>query len=217
MDFPRARLYQSSIKDAFARGLRTTATPVPAVDPSPSHALQTDPFENYRRFTKDSGTRSHLAIDVDVWHALPSIEVHSSAENSPVHGDAAEGATNAILRNARLPPLPPTDYIEYGGDPEHDIAELFTCSICWETFNLPVVLLCVHVFCDACMARAMERAGTCPLCRGEITENPIQDELFERELARAIAENDVEAPTSRTRIPPYVWPHVMSGPTYNVE
>ncbi|KAK7008330.1 hypothetical protein R3P38DRAFT_2791895 [Favolaschia claudopus] len=64
MDFPRARLYQSSIKDAFARGLRTTATPVPAVDPSPSHALQTDPFENYRRFTKDSGTRSHLAIDV---------------------------------------------------------------------------------------------------------------------------------------------------------
>ncbi|KAK7014188.1 hypothetical protein R3P38DRAFT_3205765 [Favolaschia claudopus] len=205
MDFPRARLYQSSIKDTFARGLRTTATPVPGVDPSPSHALQTDPFENYRRFTKDSGTRSHLAIDVD-----PKI-VPSTATQLRVPRMRFSG-TRAFL----LSP-PPPDYIEYGGDPEHDIAELFTCSICWETFNLPVVLLCVHVFCDACMARAMERAGTCPLCRGEITENPIQDELFERELARAIAENDVEAPTSRTRIPPYVWPHVMSGRTYNVE
>ncbi|XP_029440127.1 nuclear factor 7, brain-like, partial [Rhinatrema bivittatum] len=43
-----------------------------------------------------------------------------------------------------------------------------TCPVCLEFFRDPVRLECEHNFCQACIARCWERAGsayTCPLCR----------------------------------------------------
>lgn len=43
-----------------------------------------------------------------------------------------------------------------------DIKDILQCSICLETLNEPVTLMCQHTFCRACLKGDIKK---CPLCR----------------------------------------------------
>ncbi|GAB2230762.1 hypothetical protein Drorol1_Dr00015050 [Drosera rotundifolia] len=52
----------------------------------------------------------------------------------------------------------------------------FDCSICFESAYEPVVTLCGHLFCWACIfkwlrLRSIEPAQTCPVCKANISES----------------------------------------------
>ncbi|KAG6087948.1 hypothetical protein E4U30_003054 [Claviceps sp. LM220 group G6] len=44
------------------------------------------------------------------------------------------------------------------------------CAICYEVPKSPVITNCKHVFCRACITRAVEIQHKCPLCRNELTQ-----------------------------------------------
>lgn len=44
------------------------------------------------------------------------------------------------------------------------------CAICYEVPTGPVITNCKHVFCRACITRAVEIQHKCPLCRNELTQ-----------------------------------------------
>lgn len=38
---------------------------------------------------------------------------------------------------------------------------------------MPIKLYCKHIFCEACVLTWLDRERSCPLCRAEITDDPI--------------------------------------------
>eukprot|EP00316_Scyphosphaera_apsteinii_P011359 CAMPEP_0119314852 /NCGR_PEP_ID=MMETSP1333-20130426/34064_1 /TAXON_ID=418940 /ORGANISM="Scyphosphaera apsteinii, Strain RCC1455" /LENGTH=706 /DNA_ID=CAMNT_0007320051 /DNA_START=64 /DNA_END=2184 /DNA_ORIENTATION=- len=48
----------------------------------------------------------------------------------------------------------------------------YSCCICFETLNMPVVLSCAHRFCYGCLARACFYDQHCPLCKKEMDLDP---------------------------------------------
>jgi hypothetical protein len=59
----------------------------------------------------------------------------------------------------------------------------YICSICLCLMNYPKTLVCSHSFCGSCLSQSYLEHQTCPLCRGQISENPSQipvnPELFQ--------------------------------------
>jgi hypothetical protein len=47
------------------------------------------------------------------------------------------------------------------------VKNLVTCSICCETFNVPVTTKCMHTFCKECLTRALTTRKNCPLCNDD--------------------------------------------------
>ncbi|XP_041348971.1 E3 ubiquitin-protein ligase RNFT1-like [Gigantopelta aegis] len=47
------------------------------------------------------------------------------------------------------------------------------CPICQDDVKDPVMLPCKHIFCENCVSVWFDRERTCPMCRAEITENPV--------------------------------------------
>ena len=48
----------------------------------------------------------------------------------------------------------------------------YTCSICLELLNMPVVLSCTHRFCYGCLSEASFHNSNCPLCKKETDLDP---------------------------------------------
>ncbi|KAJ7158197.1 hypothetical protein C8R43DRAFT_1124818 [Mycena crocata] len=67
--------------------------------------------------------------------------------------------------------------------------DIFECGICFETMFMPVMPLCMHVYCYECL-RDWFLAGRlrCPYCSAPAKEKPIRDNAFELELATAISD-----------------------------
>ncbi|KAK6996751.1 hypothetical protein R3P38DRAFT_3070339 [Favolaschia claudopus] len=148
------------------------------------------PFANYRHFMPNAGNTDALAIDVDEWDALPALDV-----------DAESNSDNA---NNPLPLAIPNSL-------ESGQLVRFRCCICYDTFNMPVVTLCLHIFCDACLSRwCSEPSGSseCPVCRGSVVIPgiaPFRCGIFENDLKEAIETGIISAPTIPPRINPYTW------------
>ena len=55
----------------------------------------------------------------------------------------------------------------------------YTCSICLEVLNMPVVLSCTHRFCHSCLSKASSSLcnHSCPLCKKEIDLDPHNYEI----------------------------------------
>ncbi|KAH7165543.1 SNF2 family N-terminal domain-containing protein [Dactylonectria macrodidyma] len=43
------------------------------------------------------------------------------------------------------------------------------CAICYDTIRAPVITECRHVFCRACISRAIDLQRMCPMCRNPLT------------------------------------------------
>ncbi|KAF7378319.1 MPN domain-containing protein [Mycena sanguinolenta] len=82
---------------------------------------------------------------------------------------------------------------------------VLTCGICFDTLSCPVVTLCMHVFCDACIANNFSYSMQCPLCRSPVREPPIRDALLEDELRGAVECGLVSSPEVAGRSSPYTW------------
>ncbi|KAI5463238.1 SNF2 family N-terminal domain-containing protein [Mariannaea sp. PMI_226] len=61
------------------------------------------------------------------------------------------------------------------------------CAICYDTPTAPVITTCKHVFCRACITRAIQIQGKCPMCRNQLTEESL--------LEPAPETSGIEAPT----------------------
>ncbi|KAL1528989.1 hypothetical protein AB1Y20_010310 [Prymnesium parvum] len=48
----------------------------------------------------------------------------------------------------------------------------YSCSICLEVLNMPVVLSCTHRFCYGCLSKASFYNHACPLCKKELDLDP---------------------------------------------
>ncbi|KAG6039818.1 hypothetical protein E4U41_002064 [Claviceps citrina] len=69
------------------------------------------------------------------------------------------------------------------------------CAICYEIPASPVITNCKHVFCRACITRAIEIQHKCPLCRNKLSE----DCLLEPAAETAFDENfDMTTQSSKT-------------------
>src|SRR5689334_8807944 len=42
------------------------------------------------------------------------------------------------------------------------------CAICYEIPTAPVITNCKHVFCRACISRAIQMQHKCPMCRNSL-------------------------------------------------
>ncbi|KAG6009396.1 hypothetical protein E4U54_008571 [Claviceps lovelessii] len=70
------------------------------------------------------------------------------------------------------------------------------CAICYEIPTDPVITNCKHVFCRACISRAIEIQHKCPLCRNKLSE----DCLLEPAEETAFDENfDITTQSSKTQ------------------
>ncbi|XP_076472846.1 E3 ubiquitin-protein ligase RNFT2-like [Babylonia areolata] len=47
------------------------------------------------------------------------------------------------------------------------------CSICQEEYKEPILLACKHIFCENCISLWFDREKTCPMCRAQITDDPL--------------------------------------------
>ncbi|KAJ7046264.1 hypothetical protein C8F04DRAFT_1248516 [Mycena alexandri] len=62
------------------------------------------------------------------------------------------------------------------------------CGICADTMFMPVVTLCMHVFCYACLLQWFTVGRVeCPICRRPVQETPIRDNALEMRIADAIS------------------------------
>ncbi|KAG5928060.1 hypothetical protein E4U42_001335 [Claviceps africana] len=69
------------------------------------------------------------------------------------------------------------------------------CAICYEIPTGPVITNCKHVFCRACITRAIEIQHKCPLCRNKLSEEC----LLEPAAETAFDENfDITTQSSKT-------------------
>ncbi|XP_029053348.1 ring finger protein, transmembrane 2 isoform X2 [Osmia lignaria lignaria] len=69
-----------------------------------------------------------------------------------------------LFQNASLGVTPSKDQIAASGG---------ICAICHEEYSMPIKLYCKHIFCEACVLTWLDRERSCPLCRAEITDDPI--------------------------------------------
>ena len=76
----------------------------------------------------------------------------------------------------------------------------YTCSICLEVLNMPVVLSCAHRFCYGCLSTASFYDHHCPLCKKETDLDPANyhiDPILTRFVKTHFVEGDQEvSPTS---------------------
>ncbi|KAJ7811368.1 hypothetical protein B0H13DRAFT_2383935 [Mycena leptocephala] len=229
MEYPRAHLYQATIQQYFVR----VARPANPSGPYAASAQSTNTpsvFESYRRFVRGAGTTQDLAINVDEWSAQRPFDVDGdggiSAANTcpsaPVEvavPDVGPGLP-AVSRASNDSTTGPSSVgsVRHGSEgvageaTEPNAKPLFTCSICADTFNRPVVTLCMHVFCDSCISRNLSYSRLCPLCRTSIRDAPLRDAMFEQELAQAISRDGVHGPTVPGRSIPYTWPAALFPP-----
>ncbi|XP_076181672.1 ring finger protein, transmembrane 2 isoform X2 [Ptiloglossa arizonensis] len=56
---------------------------------------------------------------------------------------------------------------------EELIASGGICAVCHEEYSMPVILHCKHIFCETCVLRWLDIERSCPLCRANITDDPI--------------------------------------------
>jgi SWI/SNF-related matrix-associated actin-dependent regulator of chromatin subfamily A3 len=42
------------------------------------------------------------------------------------------------------------------------------CPICLDSFREPIITICAHIFCSACLERVIETQHKCPMCRAEL-------------------------------------------------
>ncbi|KJZ79301.1 hypothetical protein HIM_01452 [Hirsutella minnesotensis 3608] len=47
------------------------------------------------------------------------------------------------------------------------------CAICYESLSSPVITNCKHVFCRACITKAIQLQHKCPMCRHRLTEDSL--------------------------------------------
>ncbi|XP_066294838.1 tripartite motif-containing protein 2-like [Branchiostoma lanceolatum] len=96
--------------------------------------------------------------------------------------------------------------------------EMIVCNICFETYNRPKVLPCLHTFCMDCLARltasktAKSPKGklTCPMCREEtpLPKNGVKglrDNFFVSNLCQILhaeKERTRNAPRPKSPAPP---------------
>ncbi|KAJ6521401.1 hypothetical protein B0H10DRAFT_2250060 [Mycena sp. CBHHK59/15] len=77
-----------------------------------------------------------------------------------------------------------------GGNPIPRITrnlDVFACGICLDTLYMPVMPLCMHVFCYKCLTAWFAKGRrTCPICRQQVEVEPIRDNAFEMALWDAI-------------------------------
>ncbi|KAG5983371.1 hypothetical protein E4U55_000109 [Claviceps digitariae] len=70
------------------------------------------------------------------------------------------------------------------------------CAICYEIPTGPVITNCKHVFCRACISKAIELQHKCPLCRNKLSE----ENLLEPAEETAFDENfDITTQSSKTQ------------------
>ncbi|XP_003706228.2 ring finger protein, transmembrane 2 isoform X2 [Megachile rotundata] len=69
-----------------------------------------------------------------------------------------------LFQNANLGVSPSKEQIAASGG---------ICAICHEEYSVPIKLYCKHIFCEACVLTWLDRERSCPLCRAEITDDPI--------------------------------------------
>mmetsp|Transcript_32567 Transcript_32567/g.107694 ORF Transcript_32567/g.107694 Transcript_32567/m.107694 type:complete len:592 (-) Transcript_32567:240-2015(-) len=53
-----------------------------------------------------------------------------------------------------------------------DLSAEYTCGICMDVLNMPVVLSCAHRFCYGCLSRACLYDHHCPLCKKDTDLDP---------------------------------------------
>lgn len=56
-----------------------------------------------------------------------------------------------------------------------DLVKELECSVCHNTLNSPVTLICQHTFCRHCVGRV----NKCPLCRTNVVTPPIVNSVME--------------------------------------
>ena len=55
-----------------------------------------------------------------------------------------------------------------------------SCAICMNTIGKDCCTTeCGHKFCTGCLLKAVQRNGSCPLCRKELIENIVEDDDYE--------------------------------------
>ncbi|KAJ6475032.1 hypothetical protein C8R47DRAFT_701313 [Mycena vitilis] len=76
---------------------------------------------------------------------------------------------------------------------KEDVRARFKCKICWQTFFMPVVPLCMHVFCYGCLLFWFKNGRLeCAECDAIVDEKPIKDNAFELALATAISDGIID-------------------------
>ncbi|KAJ7021403.1 hypothetical protein C8F04DRAFT_1273760 [Mycena alexandri] len=74
-----------------------------------------------------------------------------------------------------------------------DMLKACECSICKHTLFMPVVTLCMHVFCYSCLHDWFTIGRVvCPLCVRPVDQTPIRDNALEMRVADAISSGALE-------------------------
>ncbi|KAM5348285.1 hypothetical protein ACJ41O_008109 [Fusarium nematophilum] len=71
------------------------------------------------------------------------------------------------------------------------------CAICYDTPSNPVITACKHVFCKACILRAIQLQHKCPLCRNKLTEEALLEPAPE-DAGDEASSFDAETQSSKT-------------------
>ncbi|KAJ7623948.1 hypothetical protein DFH06DRAFT_1340271 [Mycena polygramma] len=224
MEYPRAQVYQSTLHQFYARNApsstvraartRARVVPAPALNPRPATDVE------FRHFVPGAGKAS-IPIDVDDWCSRPPIDVDAFDELTdgeaagPLDGsdlpsteggvDVNEADTEGGVAMQVGEDQDPGEQSSAEAPASRDDKRLFSCCICTDTLNRPVITLCMHVFCDMCISTNFAYSTVCPLCRAEVSDAPMRDSMLEEELARAIERGDVEPSSVAGRRRPYTW------------
>ena len=81
----------------------------------------------------------------------------------------------------------------------------YTCSICLELLNMPVVLSCTHRFCYGCLKEAALFNHQCPLCKKETDLDPANyeiDPVLNRFVASHFSRSGKSSPRHLPLTPP---------------
>ncbi|KAG5959526.1 hypothetical protein E4U58_004958 [Claviceps cyperi] len=83
------------------------------------------------------------------------------------------------------------------------------CAICYEVPTGPVITNCKHVFCRACITRAVEIQHKCPLCRNQLTQEcflePAPETVFDEKF-------DTTTQSSKTQAAMQIIQATLSNP-----
>ena len=89
---------------------------------------------------------------------------------------------SGVLKDVRLP----TDCLV-----DRDCAEHFECTICYELVVVPMQCKEGHLFCRACIERALQTKKNCPTCRrplrnGDLCRNLVLEKIMDKMTARCV-------------------------------
>lgn len=71
------------------------------------------------------------------------------------------------------------------------------CAICYDTPTDPLITACKHVFCRACIIRAIQLQHKCPMCRNQLTEDSLLEPAPE-DAGDDASSFDAETQSSKT-------------------